>query len=134
MKKKKTLIGIAISFLLIISTINPLQVEAEAEAIIDSSVYISSAQENYKSNNIRFITIKSKSKHKRSKSRKSRVNLKKRTIRTKNYGHRNLDKHKSQSIGRYNILSKLILSVIVVFIVIVLIGIIFIRRKKKKFY
>ncbi|MFL8711603.1 hypothetical protein Q3304_12600 [Clostridioides sp. GD02377] len=152
MKKKKTLIGIAISFLLIISTINPLQVEAEA--IIDSSVYISSAQENYKSNNTRFKTIKSnntrfktiksnntrfktiksKSKHKRSKSRKSRVNLKKRTIRTKNYGHRNLDKHKSQSIGRYNILSKLILSVIVVFIVIVLIGIIFIRRKKKKFY
>lgn len=132
MKKKKTLIGIAISFLLIISTINPLQVEAEA--IIDSSVYISSAQENYKSNNTRFKTIKSKSKHKRSKSRKSRVNLKKRTIRTKNYGHRNLDKHKSQSIGRYNIFSKLILSVIVVFIVIVLIGIIFIRRKKKKFY
>ncbi|MER0279410.1 hypothetical protein GSQ54_19865 [Clostridioides difficile] len=132
MKKKKTLIGIAISFLLIISTINPLQVEAEA--IIDSSVYISSAQENYKSNNTRFKTIKSKSKHKRSKSRKSRVNLKKRTIRTKNYGHRNLDKHKSQSIGRYNILSKLILSVIVVFIVIALIGIIFIRRKKKKFY
>lgn len=132
MKKKKTLIGIAISFLLIISTINPLQVEAEA--IIDSSVYISSAQEDYKSNNTRFKTIKSKSKHKRSKSRKSRVNLKKRTIRTKNYGHRNLDKHKSQSIGRYNILSKLILSVIVVFIVLVLIGIIFIRRKKKKFY
>lgn len=132
MKKKKTLIGIAISFLLIISTINPLQVEAEA--IIDSSVYISSAQENYKSNNTRFKTIKSKSKHKRSRSRKSRVNLKKRTIRTKNYGHRNLDKHKSQSIGRYNILSKLILSVIVVFIVIVLIGIIFIRRKKKNFY
>lgn len=40
MNKKKKLIGIAISFLLIISIINPLQVEAEA--IIESSVYISS--------------------------------------------------------------------------------------------
>lgn len=132
MKKKKTLIWIAISFLLIISIINPLQVEAEA--IIDSSVYISSTQENYKTSNTRFKTIKSKSKHKRSKSSKSRVNLKKRTIRTKNYGHGNLNKHKSQSIRRYNILSKLIISIIVIFIVIVLIGLILIRRKKKKFY
>lgn len=132
MKKKKTLIGVAISFLIIISIINPLQVEAEA--IIDSSVYISSTQENYISNNTRFKTTKSRSKHKHSKSSKSRVKLKKRTIRTKNYRHGILNKHKSQSIRRYNILSKLILSIIFIFIVIVLIVLIFIKRKNKKFY
>ncbi|WP_014466371.1 hypothetical protein [Clostridioides difficile] len=62
MNKKKKLIGIAISFLLIISIINPLQVEAEA--IIESSVYISSIKENYTYDNTKFKTIKSKSRHK----------------------------------------------------------------------
>ncbi|NMS89443.1 hypothetical protein HGQ85_05845 [Clostridioides difficile] len=132
MKKKKTLIGLAISFLLIISIINPLQVNAEA--IIDSGVYISSTQENYKSNYARFKTIKSKSKHKRSRSSKSRVKLKKRMIKTKNYGHGTLNKHKNQGIRRHNILSRLIFSIMVIFIVIVLIVLIFIKRKKKKFY
>lgn len=132
MKKKKTLIGVIISFLLIISIINPLQVEAEV--ITDSSVYIFSTQENYQSNNTRFKTIKSKSRHKRSKSSKSRVKLKKRTTRTKTYGHGILNRHKSRGIRRYNILSKLILSIIVMFVVIVLVILIFIKRNKKKFY
>ncbi|MCC0784897.1 hypothetical protein IR152_17915 [Clostridioides sp. ES-S-0108-01] len=132
MKEKKKMIGVVISFLLIISIINPLQ--AEAEVITDSSVYISSTQENYISNNTRFKTIKSKTRHKRSKSSKSRVKLKKRTIRTKTYGHGILNKHKRQGIRRYNILSKLVLSIIVMFIVIVLVILILVKRKKKKFY
>ncbi|MDX5634593.1 hypothetical protein SIK50_17625, partial [Clostridioides difficile] len=71
----------AISFLLIISIINPLQVEAEA--IIESIVYISSIKENYTYDNTKFKTIKSKSRHKSRKYNKRKVNLKKRSIRTK---------------------------------------------------
>ncbi|MDQ7920555.1 hypothetical protein ITJ07_0009895 [Clostridioides difficile] len=52
------MIGIAISFLLIISIINPLQVEAEA--IIESSVYISSIKENYTydNTNLKLLNLK----------------------------------------------------------------------------
>ncbi|MDN9856643.1 hypothetical protein KLM65_01650 [Clostridioides difficile] len=134
MNKKKKLIGIAISFLLIISIINPLQVEAEAEAIIESSVYISSIKENYTYDNTKFKTIKSKSRHKSRKYNKSKVKLKKRSIRTKKYGYQTINKYKRQNARRHNILTKLILSIIVIFLVIVLVVLIFIKRKKKKFY
>ncbi|HBF5316189.1 hypothetical protein KLJ49_02040 [Clostridioides difficile] len=126
MNKKKKLIGIAISFLLIISIINPLQVEAEA--IIESSVYISSIKENYTYDNTKFKTIKSKSRH------KSKVKLKKRSIRTKKYGYQTINKYKRRNARRHNILTKLVLSIIVIFLVIVLVVLIFIKRKKKKFY
>ncbi|MDW0090875.1 hypothetical protein [Clostridioides difficile] len=136
MNKNKKLIGIAISFLLIISIINPLQVEAEA--IIESSVYISSIKENYTYDNTKFKTIKFKSRHKsRHKSRKynkSKVKLKKRSIRTKKYGYQTINKYKRRNARRHNILTKLILSIIVIFFVIVLVVLIFIKRKKKKFY
>ena len=130
MNKKKKLIGIAISFLLMISIINPLQVEAEA--IIESSVYISSIKENYTYDNTKFKTIKSKSRHKI--RNKSKVKLKKRSIRTKKYGYQTINKYKRQNARRHNILTKLILSIIVIFLVIVLVVLIFIKRKKKKFY
>ncbi|MFQ4261535.1 UNVERIFIED_CONTAM: hypothetical protein C4Z64_19740 [Clostridioides difficile] len=126
MNKKKKLIGIAISFLLIISIINPLQVEAEA--IIESSVYISSIKENYTYDNTKFKTIKSKSRH------KSKAKLKKRSIRTKKYGYQTINKYKRRNARRHNILTKLVLSIIVIFLVIVLVVLIFIKRKKKKFY
>ncbi|HFL2401278.1 TPA: hypothetical protein ACG3PH_000835 [Clostridioides difficile] len=138
MNKKKKLIGIAISFLLMISIINPLQVEAEA--IIESSVYISSIKENYTYDNTKlydntkFKTIKSKSRHKSRKYNKSKVKLKKRSIRTKKYGYQTINKYKRQNARRHNILTKLILSIIVIFLVIVLVVLIFIKRKKKKFY
>ncbi|MBF4732696.1 hypothetical protein ITJ09_19680 [Clostridioides difficile] len=132
MNKKKKLIGIAISFLLIISIINPLQVEAEA--IIESSVYISSIKENYTYDNTKIKTIKSKSRHKSRKYNKSKVKLKKRSIRTKKYGYQTINKYKRQNARRHNILTKLILFIIGIFLVIVLVVLIFIKRKKKKFY
>ncbi|AVD34783.1 hypothetical protein [Clostridioides difficile] len=131
MNKKKNLIGMAISFLLIISIINPLQVEAET--IIESSVYISSIQENCTYNNTKFKTIKSRSRHKISKSNKSKVKLKKRSIRTKKYGYQTINKYKIRNARRHNILTKLILLIIVIFIVIILVILIFIKRKKKSF-
>ncbi|HBF4440733.1 TPA: hypothetical protein KON86_000321 [Clostridioides difficile] len=127
MNKNKKLIGIAISFLLIISIINPLQVEAEA--IIESSVYISSIKENYTYDNTKF-----KTRHKSRKYNKSKVKLKKRSIRTKKYGYQTINKYKRRNARRHNILTKLILSIIVIFFVIVLVVLIFIKRKKKKFY
>ncbi|HGM3509451.1 TPA: hypothetical protein ACKOR7_004068 [Clostridioides difficile] len=132
MKKKKKLIGVVISFLLIISIVNPLQVEAET--LIDSSVYISSTQNNHVSNNAKFTTIKSRKRHKSRSSSKSKVKLKKRSIITKKYGHRIINKHRSRSVKRYNIILKLILSVIVISIVIVLVILIFIKKNKKRFY
>ncbi|MCC0632969.1 hypothetical protein [Clostridioides sp. ZZV15-6388] len=132
MKKKKKLIRIIICFLLVISIVNPLQVEAEIINDLSTSVY--STQTNYTSSNAKFKTIKSRKRHRSSRSNKSKIKLKKRSTSNRRYRSGIRNKHSNRNIKRHSIISKLILLVIVIFIIIAIVIVIFIKRNKKRFY
>ncbi|MGX9756801.1 hypothetical protein ACWYRQ_11020 [Clostridioides difficile] len=132
MKKKKKLIRIIMCFLLVISIVNPLQVEAEVIDDFSTSVY--STQTNYISSNAKFKTIKSRKRHRSSRSNKSKIKLKKRSTSNKKYRNGIINKRGNRSIKRHSIISKLILLVIVIFIIGAIVIVILIKRNKKRFY
>lgn len=132
MKKKKKLIRIIICFLLVVSIINPLQVEAEIINNFSASLY--STHTNYTSSNAKFKTIKSRKRHRSSKSNKSKIKLKKQSTSNKKYRSGIINRHSNRSIKRHSIISKLILLVMVIFIIVAIVIVILIKRNKKRFY
>lgn len=132
MKKKKKLIRISICFLLVFSVVNPLQVKAEVINDFSTSVY--STQTNYTSSNAKFKTIKSRKRHRSSRSNKSKIKLKKRSTSNKKYRNGITNNHSNRSIKTHSIVSKLILLVIVIFIIITIVIVVFIKRNKRRFY